>query len=89
VFFVVKVAHCVIIVSAIKSLINIFSGNIINPIAFSITATWGVLFFISKVSMFRRKIWVSFGTKGMPECMENCYRIGYWLIIAGIIMTFS
>jgi hypothetical protein len=39
---------------------------------------------------FRRKEhWINFGTKRMTENMANLYRLGYWLMIVGVVYTFG
>ena len=68
---------------------NIIVGNVKNPFAFIITILGFSLFIISKISLFRKGIWFSFGTKKMSECMGNIYRVGYWLMVIGLIFTFS
>ena len=68
---------------------NIYNGIVKNPYAFSIPLLGFILFVISKSSLLRNKIWLSFGTKKMSENMGNLYRVGYWLMIVGIILTFT
>lgn len=77
-----------IVAIAINSLTNIFTGKISNPYMFFITLVGFLVFLYSKFSVFRQKIWLSFGTEKMTECMANCYRVGYWLMVVGILLTF-
>lgn len=67
---------------------NMVVGQISNPYAFYISLLGFLLFLISKLSLFRKGILVSFGTKRLTENMSNFYRIGYWLKGFGLIVTF-
>ena len=67
---------------------NILVGEVRSPYAFSITIFGLILFIISKASLISRRKWVSFGTKNLTENMANLYRLGYWLMAVGIILTF-
>jgi hypothetical protein len=77
-----------ILVAMIAALTNILRGEPQNPLAFGITAVGFVLFLIAKLSVVRQRQWISFGTKLMSPGMANAYRVGYWLIIVGILATF-
>ncbi len=67
---------------------HIFTGEVKNPYAFFITLLGFILFSVSKVSVILKKKWITFGTKQLTENMANLYRIGYWLMVVGIILTF-
>lgn len=67
---------------------NIIIGKVENPFPFVICLIGFFLFLFSKLSLFRKGIWVSFGTKRMRENMGNLYRIGYWLMAVGLVLTF-
>ncbi len=63
-----------------------------NPLAFvtvlvSLSGLLGVCGFVclllSKISLFRQGIWISWGTKPMSERNARLYRIGYVLLIIG------
>jgi hypothetical protein len=66
---------------------NIIIGEVANPYAFAICIVGFLLFLISKISFFRKGVYVSFGTKRLSENMGNLYRLGYWLMAAGLIFT--
>ncbi len=86
----VKIAFMLIVIlPAIAIAIHhIYTGEVKNPYAFSIVIIGFILFLISKITLISQKVWVSFGTKKLSENMANLYRIGYWLMVVGIILTF-
>jgi hypothetical protein len=47
-----------------------------------------LLFLTAKISVIRKRK-ISFGTGLMSEGMANLYRVGYWLMIVGILVTFT
>jgi hypothetical protein len=67
---------------------NIIIGEVANPYAFTICIVGFLLFLISKISLFRKGVSFSFGTKRLSENMGNLYRLGYWLMAVGLIITF-
>lgn len=68
--------------------LNIIIGEVANPLAFVICIVGFLLFLIPKISLFRKGVLVSFGTKRLTENMGNLYRLGYWLMALGLILTF-
>jgi hypothetical protein len=68
---------------------NVANGSVAHPRAFWIVLAGLVLFLIGKVSVIARGRWVSFGTWPMSENMANVYRLGYWLMAVGILVTFA
>lgn len=83
-----KIAGWLVIISMSASAIaNILLGRAIRPWAFFIVLMGLVLFTISKYSMIKKKT-VSFGTQDMSENMANLYRLGYGLMVVGLIATF-
>ncbi len=72
----------------IITIINIYLGEVSNPYAFAVCIFGFFLFLISKVSLFKKGIWFSFGTKRISENMGNFYRLGYWFMSIGVILTF-
>ena len=72
----------------ILTIINICLGKVSNPYAFAVCIFGFLLFLISKVSLFKKGIWFSFGAKRLSENMGNSYRLGYWFMSIGIILTF-
>ena len=69
--------------------LNIVKGSVAHPRAFWIVLAGLVLFIIGKMSVIARGRWVSFGTWPMSESMANVYRLGYWLMAVGILVTFA
>jgi len=80
--------YVVIGLAFISAIYNIVSGHVVRPMAFLIVLVGFVLFLISKLSVVLKKKFVSFGSKLMTENMGNLYRIGYWLMIVGLLYTF-
>ena len=72
----------------LSALCNIYHGTVSNPKAFFITLAGLLCFAISKDSLLAKRIWISLGPGRMSENMANLYRLGYWLMIVGIIFTF-
>jgi hypothetical protein len=69
-----------VIFSALRSIII---GETVNPYSFGICIFGFFLFLISKTSLFRKGIIVSFGTSRLSENMGDLYRLGYWLMAVG------
>ena len=67
---------------------NIARGDPQRPMAFAITLLGFVLFLAAKLSVVRRRGWISFGTDLMSPGMADAYRVGYWLMGIGILATF-
>jgi hypothetical protein len=67
---------------------NIFIGHVERPFAFVICLIGFFCFLISKLSLIRKGVFFSFGTKRLSENMSNIYRIGYWLMAVGLVITF-
>ncbi len=67
---------------------HIFTSEVKNPYAFLVTLIGFILFSIPKIYSILKRKWVTFGTKQLSENMANLYRIGYWLMVMGIIWTF-
>ena len=67
---------------------NIIKTDASYPSAFIVSLVGFALFLISKISLFIKGTWISFGTKKLSEDMANLYRLGYWLIAVGLIFTF-
>jgi glucan phosphoethanolaminetransferase (alkaline phosphatase superfamily) len=73
---------------ALDAAVNIVNGEVRHPGAFVVVLVGVALFSVAKVSVIRRGTRISFGTSRMTENMANTYRIGYWLMIVGILVTF-
>ncbi len=84
----IALALLVILPTIAITIHHIFTGEVKNPYAFIITLIGFILFSISKVSVILKKKWISFGTKQLLDNMANFYRLGYWLMVVGIILTF-
>jgi predicted branched-subunit amino acid permease len=68
--------------------INIKRGHVNHPGAFGLAIVGLFLFLTAKITVIRRKE-ISFGTSLMSEGMANLYRVGYWLMVVGILVTFT
>jgi hypothetical protein len=68
---------------------NIVHGAVRNPGAFWIVLAGFVLFAVGKVSVIAKGRWISFGAGVMSANMANMYRLGYWLMAVGILVTFA
>ncbi len=71
------------------AILNIYYGNDTHPKAYWVVLVGFILFAIGKLSVILKKKKISFGTKLMAENMANLYRIGYWLMIVGLLATFA
>lgn len=67
---------------------NIIKGHVPTPYAFYIVIAGFCLFASAKIVNMKKGKLLSFGTKNMSENVANTYRVGYWLMIAGLIITF-
>ena len=67
---------------------NAAHGMIKRPWAFAIVLIGFGCFLFPKVSVVRKKKLVSFGTRIMNEDQANFYRVGYYLMGLGLILTF-
>lgn len=67
---------------------NIVNFSVPNPLMFLISIVGFMLFLISKFSIIREGDFVTFGASKMTSSMANLYRLGYWLIVVGVIGAF-
>jgi len=72
----------------VVALVNISIGEVSHPFAFSIVAIGFLLFLMAKLSVVMRRRWISFGPSLMTPGMADAYRVGYWLMVAGIVASF-
>ncbi len=79
----------VVILTFVLAAINIIHGEVRSPLAFAIVLVGCGFFVVAKLSVILKRQWVSFGSGPMTETMANCYRIGYWLMALGILLTFA
>ena len=70
------------------AIVNIARGEVQHPAAFFIVLVGLILFLFAKLSVISRKNLFSFGPSQMTENMVNAYRVGYWLMVVGILLTF-
>jgi hypothetical protein len=80
--------YLIIGLACLSAVYNIGAGHVARPMAFLIVLAGFVLFLSSKLSVILKKKLISFGSKPMSETMGNFYRIGYWLMIVGLLYTF-
>lgn len=80
--------YIIIALACLSALYNIGTVHVVRPMAFLIVLVGFVLFLISKLSVILEKKLIRFGSKPMSETMGNLYRIGYWLMIVGLLYTF-
>ena len=73
----------------LAAVMNIANGRVPHPRAFWVVLAGLALFLIGKMSVIAQGRWVSFGTWPMSESMANVYRLGYWLMAVGILVTFA
>jgi hypothetical protein len=70
------------------AIVNIARGEARHPWAFAIVFLGLALFVVSKLSVILHRRQISFGTQLMTTRMANCYRLGYWLMAVGVLVTF-
>ncbi|MEM5786648.1 MAG: hypothetical protein AAGU11_04970 [Syntrophobacteraceae bacterium] len=70
------------------ALFNLAAGKVVQPKGFFIVVGGFALFATSKLRVITRKKLISFGTKQMDQSGANLYRVGYWLMVLGIFVTF-
>jgi hypothetical protein len=75
--------------ASLTALMNIWRGEVKKPLAFGIVILGFILFAVAKMTILLQKRWISFGPGLMTERMATLYRIGYWLMAIGILLTFS
>ncbi len=84
-----KVAIVLLVVwMTVGAALNIARGEVRHPVAFFVVLVGFILFLVAKLSVISRKKRISFGTSKMTENTANAYRVGYWLMIVGILFTF-
>lgn len=82
-------AVLVLVYLGFSTLDHIAHGDPVHPFAFGTTLIGFVLFVIAKVSVIVRKRWISFGSGLMTSGMADTYRVGYWLMVVGVLATFT
>ncbi len=82
-------AVSLIALSVVAAVCNIATHDVPTPGAFPVTVVGFGLFAAAKMSVIARGRLVSFGTGPMSPAFANAYRLGYWLMLVGIILTFA
>ena len=70
-------------------MIHIATVRVVNPAVFWLAILGFGLFATAKIAVIRSGRWISFGTAPMSQRAANLYRLGYWLIIVGVLTTFA
>lgn len=70
------------------AVLNIYNGVVHEPQFFVVSLGGLSLFMISKLSMFKKGHLISIGTQNMSLMAANLYRVGYWLMVVGVLGTF-
>lgn len=71
------------------AIINISRQNVPNPYAFFVMIFGFILFMIAKLSNVKKNNLISLGTFNMSANMSNLYRLGYWFMVVGLLLTFT
>ena len=79
----------IVVVASVGAAIRLGRGEVRHPELLWIVALGLILFLIAKLSVILRGKWISFGSRPMTDAMGNTYRIGYWLMIVGILIMFA
>jgi len=77
-----------VVILGSSAVFNIFRQSVPHPYAFLVVLIGFILFLAAKISNLKKKKLISFGTKEMSEKMSNLYRVGYWLMVVGLMLTF-
>jgi hypothetical protein len=78
-----------LVIATVTSLMNILYKHVPHPGAFVIICFGFLLFLVAKLSVILRTRLVSFGSRFMTENMGNIYRVGYWLMVLGFLLSFT
>ena len=70
------------------AVLNIYNGVVHEPRFFVVSIVGFSLFLMSKLSMVKKGYLISFGTGNMCTFAANFYRVGYWLMVVGVLGTF-
>ena len=81
-------AVLLIIIASAVAIANIIRGRVPHPQAFLIVVTGLILFAIAKTSDIRANKRFTCGTRSMSQMMANMFRLGYWLMFVGCLLTF-
>jgi hypothetical protein len=79
----------IVILLCVGAAIRLGQGEVRHPGSLWIVALGLILFLIAKLSVIFRGKWISFGSRPMTDGMGNTYRLGYWLMIVGILIMFA
>lgn len=78
-----------VLFAAVSAFHNLARGEVPRPSAFVIVLAGFAVFALAKASVIRRGMLVSFGTQRLSENESNAYRLGYWLMAVGVLVTFA
>lgn len=67
---------------------NAGRGFVPHPWAALVVLIGFTSFLYAKVAVIRRQNWINWGTRWMTEDQANAYRVGYWLMVVGLLATF-
>jgi bacteriorhodopsin len=87
-FFGKTAIYVLLILVTLSCVSNVIKGVVPNPYSFLLVAIGLAIFLVAKISLLSKGVRFSFGTKKMSNQMANLYRVGYWLMVVGIIFTF-
>jgi hypothetical protein len=79
----------VVVAVSVGAAIRLGRGEVRHPELLWIVALGLIVFLVAKLSVILRGKWISFGSRLMTGVMGNTYRIGYWLMIVGIVFMFA
>ena len=74
--------------AAVAAVQNMAQGVVKRPWCFPIALLGFLCFLFPKLAVIRHKKWLSFGTRLMTEDQANFYRVGYLLVVLGVLFTF-
>lgn len=71
-----------------SAVLNVTRGHANYPTAFGVAIIGLFLFLVAKIAAIRKNR-ISYGAGDMCESMANLYRLGYWLMVVGALLTFT
>jgi hypothetical protein len=81
--------YALIVLAFLSAMLNIYRREVPRPCCLVVVLTGLLLLVISKASLFKKGRMLSFGSQGMSEPMTMTYRLGYWFILVGVLLTFA
>jgi hypothetical protein len=74
--------------AAVGAVQHATQGIVTRPWCFLMALLGFLCVLLPKLAVIRHKKWLSFGTHLMTEDQANFYRVGYLLIVLGVLFTF-